>query len=262
MDDYTITTDSKAAGGSPAQSIESIKKLSPRYFATQQRAVASDDYGSLVLSEFSGSISDVAVYGGETVEPKQYGRVLLALKPTSSEIAPTYIKDEITNYLTKYIAIPNRVVIVDPDYLHLEVSTTVQYNKSLTTKKASEIKGLVLNAVTDFSELNLELFQSDFRYSRFVNEIDNADGSIVSNDTSIRIIKKLAPTINSKEYYSIDYNNQLHPGRFTVSAHPVFKSSTFTYRDDNGVDYTDCYLIDDGNGTIILAKDSNSLSEP
>ena len=250
MVDYTVTTVENASGGGLEQTVESIRKLAPRYFATQQRAVSSDDYSALVLSNFSGTISDVAVYGGETLEPKQYGRVALALKPTNTDIAPDYLKSEVSSFLRKYIAIPNRVIITDPDYFYCRVDTTVQYDKTLTNKKPSELRSLVLDTITTYSDTNLELFDADFRYSRFVNSIDNTDGSITSNDTTVYMIKRLIPTINTPYFNTIDFNNELHPPRGSLFTEPVISSTLFTYRDDASVDYPNSYLRDNGQGLL------------
>lgn len=266
MTTYTVETVNSASGGSEAQTVESIRQYAPRYFAAQQRAVASDDYSSLILSNFSGVVSDVNVYGGETVEPKQYGRVIIALKPTSGTIVSSTVKNQISNFLLKYVSLPTRVIISDPDYIYLAVTTTVQYDRTLTNKLPRELKGFIESTIADFSDLNLERFDSDFRYSRFVNAIDNTDGSITSNDTNILLIKRLTPTIGSQQSITFSFDNQLHPARFSVEAHPVITSTAFTYRDLNGNDYPNSYIRDNGaaqlivyttvNGTEVVLNDS------
>jgi len=258
MTDYTVTTVENAAGGAVSQTVESIRKLAPRYFASQQRAVSSDDYASLVLSEFSGIISDAAVYGGETLTPKLYGRVVVAIKPSSSDIAPDYIKEQVSNYLLKYVSIPTRVIIADADYLYTSIESTVQYDKALTEKKPAALKSLILNAIDDYNDLNLGIFGGDFRYSKFIKTIDDADGSIVSNDTVTKIIKRITPLINNKEYYTIYFNNELHPGHGHLDHDElVLISDNFTYRDDADIDYPVSFLRDDGIGGLIIQTTIN-----
>lgn len=257
MTDYTVTTVENAAGGAVSQTVESIRKLAPRYFASQQRAVSSDDYASLVLSEFSGIISDAAVYGGETLTPKLYGRVVVAIKPSSSDIAPDYIKEQVSNYLLKYVSIPTRVIIADADYLYTSIESTVQYDKALTEKKPAALKSLILNAIDDYNDLNLGIFGGDFRYSKFIKTIDDADGSIVSNDTVTKIIKRITPLINNKEYYTIYFNNELHPGHGHLDDELVLISDNFTYRDDADIDYPVSFLRDDGIGGLIIQTTIN-----
>lgn len=247
----TIETLNTAADGSEAQTIDSIRLYAPRYFATQQRAVASDDYSSLLLAQFAGKIDDVNVYGGETVEPKMYGTVIIAVKPISGEIVPDFIKSDIQNYLKRFIAIPNRTVLTDPEYFHAEISTTVQYDPNITSKSKNELQGLVFQTISNFSDDNLEKFDRDFRFSRFVKAIDDTDAAIVSNDTTVNISKRFNPTPSQYFTTTIEYNNPTHPGRMILSS-PVFTSSAFTYIDPNGVEYPLSYLQDDGFGKIIV----------
>ncbi len=250
-------TNDVAADGANEQSIESIRQNAPRFFATQQRAVSSDDYASLLLSQFSGTIDDVNVYGGETVEPKLYGRVIVAVKPVTGDIVPDFIKNEINNYLLEYVSLPTRVILTDPEYFHCEVTTTIQYDLNATVKSSSEIRGIVLNAIQEFSADNLEKFDRDFRYSRFVNYIDNSDPAITSNDTLVRIVKRLQPTANQFSSFEIKFNNRFHPQRGTL-LNPVVTSSAFTYIDENEVEYPLSYIQDNGQGTLVVYSNINN----
>lgn len=264
MSSYTISTIANASGGADEQSIESIRKLAPRYFAAQQRAIASDDYKSLVLSAFSEVVSDVSVYGGETVEPKQYGKVIVSIKPVGNEIATDIVKTTIASYLEKYASIPTRIVVKDPEYFFLEIKTTIQYDTTLTSKTATELRSTVRRAIDDYSNENLEIFNNDFRYSKFVKEIDDSDVSIVSNDTNVRLIKKLTPRINFRETFVIGYNNALHPGRVTPTLEQslgltIVESSIFTFQDESGNNYTDSKIIDDGRGRLIVYAYINDI---
>jgi hypothetical protein len=264
MSTYTVTTVSNAAGGADEQSIESIRRLAPRYFASQQRAVAADDYTSLVLSEFSQVIDDVSVFGGETVEPKQYGRVLVALKPLGEDIAPDSVKTQVQNYLEKYASIPTRIQITDPVIFYCDVNTTVQFDRTSTSKTISELQSTIKRAIDDFSNENLEMFNSDFRYSKFVTAIDDSDISITSNDTTVRLIKRLSPRVNFQETYQINFNNPLHPGRLFPTTElsvgsTVIQSTPFTFQDELGNNYTQSYLIDNGSGTLIVYTYINDI---
>ena len=270
----SISINSASNSGANLESIESIRYTAPRYFATQQRAVSSDDYASLVLANFGGSVSDVVVYGGETVEPKQYGRVIVSIKPSGSTIAPDYLRNEISNYLKDYIALPNRIVIGDPDYLYCYVNTAVQYDKTLTSKTASDLSSAVLNSITTYSSDNIEKFANDLRYSKLVAAIDGTDASIVSNDTSIRIIKRVTPLLNSNTSYSIQLNNPLYNQQDPITSdqhisfygseyethfgHASVISSKFTFN-YQGVSYPLSYFEDDSLGNIDVYVPSGAV---
>jgi len=256
----TINVTSNSSGGSNAESIDSIKFAAPRYFATQQRAVASDDYSSLVLSNFGGIISDVNVYGGELLEPKQYGRVVLALKPSGATIASDFVKNEISSFLKPYIALPNRLIITDPDYLYVKLNTTVQYNKNITTSSPVQLQTFILSAITQFSTDHIETFGSDLRYSKIVAHIDNSDVSITSNDTGIKIIKRLSPKINYATSFSFSFNNASdqeeefagYSKRNPLSDEPAITSSPFTYVTSDGTNYPLSYIRDNNFGLLLV----------
>ena len=255
-----ITVTSNSTSGSSAEGIESIRKLAPRYFATQERAVSADDYASLVYHRFGNLVSDVNVYGGETQEPKLYGRVIIAVKPAGGLVAPQYLKNEIQTYLLSRVGLPTRAVITDPDYLYCSVSTTIQYNKNETIKSANDIRVAAINAISQFSADNLEKFGNDFRYSKFVAHIDNCDSSITSNDTQVKIIKKIAPKLYYSTPFSLFFNNaaeveEISPGYSRTTPfvdEPVLTSSSFTYVSDDGIEYPFCRFRDDNFGTIVI----------
>lgn len=264
----SITVVANSSSSANAEGIESIRFAAPRYFATQQRAVASDDYSSLVLSEFGGQVSDVNVYGGETLEPKQYGRVVVAVKPSSGVVAPDYLKSEISAYLKNYIALPNRVIISDPDYIYCGINTTVQYDSSLTLNTQTSVQSIITNNIKTFSSTYLEKFANDFRYSKFVAMIDSSEPSIVSNDTSIEVIKRISPLINYPTSYTLYFTNpaDIEPTNpligynpyTTFSDEPAITSSSFTYV-LNGVNYPSSYIRDDNTGNLVVYTDINGI---
>lgn len=262
-----ISTVTASVGGANQESIDSVKFSAPRYFATQQRAVSTDDYAALVKNNFGGEIQDVAIFGGQEIEPKKYGRVILCLKPVIGTIAPDYLKNRIRNFLLNYIALPNRVELSDPEYIYVKVVTTVQYNTYTTSKSVFEIQTEVLDSIISYSSNHLELFNNDLRFSRLSNEIDSSDTSIVSNQTDLRLIKKIAPLLSTATTYtittknSIDYetptkkvyeNGVLIPHTELYLAdyqnhfdHASLISSRFTYK-YNGINYQNAYFADDG----------------
>jgi hypothetical protein len=246
--DITVNVISNSAANQ--ESIDSIRFAAPRYFAAQQRAVASDDYSSLVLTEFGGQIDDVNVYGGELLEPKQYGRVVLALKQSGGTIVPDYLKGEISNYLLSYIALPNRIVIADPDFFYTKVTSTVQYDVNATTQLNRDIVNAVRTAINQYAVNNIGKFGADLRYSKIVANIDSADPSITSNDTHISLIKRLSPKPNINTTFLIQFNNSAEYEETYADTKlpltPILTSSSFVYVSSDGVQYEICSIQDDG----------------
>lgn len=256
-----LTVNVSSENGANQESIENVRYNAPRYFATQQRAVTSDDYASLVKAEFGGQIDDVIIYGGQELEPKQYGRVVVSLKPKNSTIVPDYLKNEIQRYLLDFIALPNRVIVSEPDYFYIYVNSSVQYDKTLTTKSTSDLKGVVLSSMLQYSADHIGKFGNDFRYSKFVAHIDNSDTSITSNDTEIRMIKRIYPTLNALGSYVIDFANKPErEGLYYGKVYPderILSSSSFTYVDpSSGTEYPNAFLEDSPRAYVSSNEDT------
>jgi hypothetical protein len=261
-----VSVSANSSGGANQETIDSIRFNAPRYFATQQRAVSSDDYASLVISNFRGQISDVAVFGGETLPEKKYGRVIVCLKPSTETIAPNYVKDSIVRYLQDYIVLPNRVETADPDYLYVKLDSVVQYDPYSTNKTPAEIKNIVLSTINGYNTDHLEKFSNDLRYSRLIAHIDESDDSIISNQTDFRVIKRMSPLMGYTFTETLYFNNTIYvenpsgDGDIDVGytgsnyndhfTHASVISTIFTYNNSNGVSYDFSYFADDTNGKM------------
>jgi len=265
-DSSEVITVSASGSGANQESLSSVKFSAPRYFATQQRAVSSDDYAALVLNNFGGEISDVTVYGGQEVQPKLYGRVILCLKPVIGTITPEYLKNRISNFLLEYISLPNRIIISDPEYIYIKLDTVVQQDIYSSNKSFSEIKNIVLNTILKHSSETLEKFNNDLRYSQITTDIDNSETTIISNQTHIRFIKRINPLFNRDTSYKFETGNPLFYETPTIDVgvphtelylnnyethfeHASLISSKFVYN-YGGKLYESSYFADDGQGNI------------
>jgi hypothetical protein len=248
-----IVTLKNSNNGADQETIDSIKYNAPRHFAAQYRAISTDDYASIILSKFGGKVSDVIIYGGQELEPKLYGRVVVSLKPTNSTVASDTLKNEIKNYLLDYIALPNRIIISDPETFYCKIDTTVQYDSKTGNKTINQIKNILAQDIIDFSKDHLEKFGNDFRYSKFVAHIDSSDDNITSNDTHVKLVKQLTPSLNVSTPISINFNNSSEKDIDDL----VLTSDPFTYVSSDGTKYPLAQLKDDSNGTIIVFTVTN-----
>ena len=100
---------------------ESIRFNAPRYFQTQERAITTNDYQSLVLQNFPG-IKNVHVYGGEdNLGNIQYGTVFLSPITYSGSNISSLEKSNIVNYLLDKCTLGITPTVVDPNFLYLFV---------------------------------------------------------------------------------------------------------------------------------------------
>ena len=248
-----VNSTQPSSGGSEKETIDSIKYNAPRFYATQDRAVTKQDYISLIKANFP-TIQAVSVFGGEETSPPDYGSVYISVKPYNTTITPDVLKSSILSYLNTRSVLSITPKIIDPDYFFLAVYTNVIYNPSVTAYSINEISGLVLNSISSFSALNLSDFNSNFRYSKLLAAIDSSDSSIDGNETSTKLIKRIAPTATVPTTFKINFNNALN----TNTLSPAIISDYFSYSASTAT-YT-AFFEDDGNGNInIINLTDNSI---
>ena len=248
-----IETTSASAGGAVAADIDEIKFNAPKNFDAQNRCVTIHDYVALVKRDYGGAQAVVA-WGGEDADPPVYGKVYVAIKPTSGSIlsdsTKKYVEDEI---LKKRNIVGITPVVVDPDYMYLKVTSTVKYDSGTTTNSASQLKSTVTTAVTAFGDTNLKTFDKSFRYSKLIKEIDESEISVKSNQTSIQLKRLLYPLLGSDEAYTMPFSNQIyHPSNTFWGS---VTSNTFSYTDSANTQWSGCRM-QDNNGTIEVYRTS------
>ncbi len=263
----SITTTANSSSGTIAESIEDIRFRAPRWYAAQQRGVSNDDYKSLIYSQFGSFIQDINVFGGQEIEPKQYGSVVVCIKPIGGTIIPNYLKSEIVNYMADKSQM--KIITQDPDYIYIKVNSDVYYNPTQTTLYENDIKNLVLQKISSYSSQYLERFNNNFRYSRFASAIDSTEDSIISNQTEVLLEKRLFPLLNYSTSISFTFDNSAdievtnpsigYMPYTAFSDEPVVSSSSFTYITKAGIEYPLCYIRDDNVGNLVVYKDINGI---
>ena len=245
----TISTIGNAAGGDSPETIKSIKYNAPRDYTSQDRAVTADDYKVLVKSLYANAQS-VQVYGGEDAAVPDYGKVYISIRAKSGSNLTELTKTDLVKSLKSFAVASVTPVIIDPETTFITLTTTFKYDSSLTTKDVSTLQTDVLDAVTVYNTESLEDFTGMFRYSEVLKRIDDADPSILSNITKVRMYKFITPTLNSALKYTLSFNNAFfnpHSGH-NASAGGVVSSTGFKISNDSSTN--EHFLDDDGAGNI------------
>jgi len=233
-----------ASGGGDAETVDSIKFNAPLKYAAQGRAVTPDDYKAIVPSVYS-NIKSIQCWGGEDNDPPIYGRVYIAINPNTGTTLTTTTKNTIIASLKNYNVASIAPVIVDPEILYLVLGVTAKYNSTLTEKTKTDIKALVETTVSTFNTNNLQKFDSVFRHSNLLNDIDNTDNSILSSTATMKLKRIITPTLSAVTKYTISYNNAAyHPA--LNWAQTVVESTGFYLSGNTNEQFID----DDGNGNI------------
>tara|TARA_B100000519_G_C14253446_1_gene443722 strand:- start:115 stop:1983 length:1869 start_codon:yes stop_codon:yes gene_type:complete len=245
--DVSISTSSNAQGGSEPQSKESIRYNAPLQYTAQDRAVTTKDYESLVQTIYPNALS-VSAYGGEDAETPEYGKVFISIKAASGSTLTTATKNDIVTQLKKYNVASVTPVIVDPEITSLLLTTTAKYDENATTKTTDTLKTDITTALTNYNTANLQKFDGIFRYSKVVKTIDDADNSILSNITTLKMRKNFTPTLGSATTYNIYFRNAFynpHSGH-DATAGGILISTGFKITGNTN----EMFLNDDGEGNV------------
>lgn len=256
-----ITTVFSAQGGADIENIDSIKNNAPKLYATQNRAVTSNDYAAIVRKIYP-AISDIITYGGEEERYPEFGKVKIVIKPNSGSTLSTRTKQEIIAGLKDYAVASVTPEIKDPSILYLELDSRINYNTRITNQFPEDIKIKVSNGVEDYTKLSgTEKFNGKFRYSKYIGIIDGADRSITSNTTTVKMRKDFYPLINSTSYYELCFQNAFKSS--CPEDGPVIESTgfkvqeypTYTVYMEDRLGKMILYRLDPGTGEKIVLKD-------
>lgn len=199
--------------GSDRESIDSVKLLAPKSFASQNRLVTLADYRTYIKSTF-GNVEAVAVWPGEENIPRTFGRVYISIKPTGSLILTSAEKASILADLGQKSVVGISTTLVDSEIVLVNVNSVIDYNQSIATVSSSQAIELAKNKVLEFFDEALNDFDSELIYSKLVRAIDDADSSICGNLTTITLGKTFTPNEGTGSYV-FDFANALLPNTLT-----------------------------------------------
>lgn len=205
-----ITTQSTSSGGENIESVESVRKYAPRVYMSQNRALTSNDYETLIPSKIYPETESISVFGGEELIPPQYGKVFISIKPRFGDFLSNLTKESIKLKLKKYAVAGIVPEILDLKYLYVETNSKIYYNTNLTPN-SEYVSTIIQNNIKSYSEsTELNKYGARFKYSKFLKIIDESHESITSNITTIQIRRDLRVSLNSLAEYQIGFGNQFH----------------------------------------------------
>lgn len=203
--DIVVTTATVAAGGSVSESIESIKYNAPRHFTAQERAVTTEDYETLLKINFP-EINTVTAYGGEDLNPPQFGKVFISVDLKEVDALPDIKRQEYFRFLKPRSPVSIEPVFIDPEYTYLGIRSKVNYNVNITALTNDDLKMIVGTSILQYAQSNLNDFNRTFRYSKLVQAIDSSQISIISNETDVNIIKIITPELGKFLTFDIRFD--------------------------------------------------------
>lgn len=251
-----VTTISVAAGGSDRESLEEIRFNAPKSLQTQERAVTSSDYRSLLLQRFT-QLAAVSVFGGDELEPPRYGKVAIAMNLNGNVLASDSFKSEVLDYLSDKVPVSIKPIFINPEFMYVHLDVKAYYNPNQTTTTDTDLKASIKKMIMQFNDttdFGRSLQQSDI--SDYVTESNSA---VKGASVILKPIIEFSPQLGIVQNLTLDFKTQLRqPYPFDSSKPnsaytPAVKSSVFIY---NG---SEAIMHDDGLGNLkILSTNKQS----
>ena len=244
-DNVTVTTVQSSSNGAEVEDLASIKYFAPRIYSAQYRAVTPRDYEAIIQTIYPKTES-VAVVGGEELDPPQFGRVQISIKPKNGTYVSDFDKQQIKNKLKSYAIAGINSEIVDLKILYVEIDSTVYYNTSQIAD-SSTLRTTIIGALNQYAN-NVEInkFGGRFKYSKMNQLIDRVDNAITSNITKVRIRRDLKALTNQFAQYELCFGNKFHVN----SAGMNIKSTGFTVAGSSKTVYFTDIPNKDANGDL------------
>lgn len=205
----TVTTSKTASGGGAIESIDSIKYFAPRVYSSQYRAVTAKDYEAIIQQIFP-STESVSIVGGEELDPPEFGKVIISIKPKNGFAISDFTKSQILNDLKQYTVSGVKQELSDLKLLFVEIESDVYYDSSKVVDIAS-LRSNVISSLTKHSKtVDINKFGGRFRYSKVLQIIDNVDTAITSNITRVKMRRNMNCITNTFAQYEICFGNRFY----------------------------------------------------
>ena len=252
----STTTVTSASGGAEPESLKSIKLQAPLDFASQGRAVTTEDYKVYARKLFPNTQA-VSVWGGEdgSFDPSlgvsstpEYGKVFISIKSTTGLNLSDAQKSQLVKDLNKFKVASVTPVIVDADTTFIILGVTFQFDSNATTSTATELASAVNDTISNFNNTDLKDFNSPFRHSKLTGLIDDTSNAILNNTTTVTLAKFLTPITTDTSNYTLRFNNKFfnpHSGHNSDAGGIVSSTGFFI---SNGT--TEYFFDDDGAGNL------------
>ncbi len=238
-----ITALYPSGGGSFGEDSNNIKYNAMLSYEAQGRAVTLSDYEFLTKQVYP-NYKSVTVWSGQDNTPPEFGKVFISIQPKDNLILTEFEKKQIIDYIKQRNILTIRPIIVDPDYLYVNLIIDVYLNKNLSN--LSTINQDIINAINNYVDGKVA-FDTTLEYSRLSSAIDSSNKNILSNTINFILIKNV-----SKSEYILNFNNSILKGSLN--------SELFNYNNFNN-----CKFIDkDGIIQIVtsLQNDSEFIIQP
>jgi len=247
--DVTFSNVVSASGGKDKETTDQIKFSASKFYTSQNRLVTVSDYKAKLQDLYPGADS-IAVWGGEDHDPVSYGKVFVSIKPSQySNNLTTAEKSVLKTSLRSLGILTVRPEIVDSEILQILIISNFKYDPTKTSLTKSALETLVNAAIISYDNNYLSGFDTMFRHSQLLGNIDDVETSVLSNITTIKLRKNVSVTTDgTAAAYTIIFGNGLYNPHIdhNKAAGGIITSTGFFVSGDE----TEYFFDDDGSGNV------------
>ena len=251
-DASTIVTTliNSSVGGRDQETLQSIKKFAPKALQVQERAVTRQDYAILLQQRFS-EIQAISVFGGDEVDPPEYGSVIIAVDVAGQQGASDSEIAAYKEYLSDKTPLTIQPVFRSAQFIFVNLDIAVTFDKKLAQISAEQLRQQVIDDTYAYAEANINGFNSLYAQSKVAKLIDNISEGVLGVDIHAKPYIEYTPILDVIDSPEFDFGNTLYkPYPFDESKgfanyEPAVTSTSFK------IDGIDVQLQDDGMGNLL-----------
>lgn len=238
--DASITVSTPSYGGSDREEIDQVRRWAPLGWEAQDRSVTASDYAVNLKKVFPQAKSAVS-WGGEDNDPPRYGSMFIAINTKDGSLLVNSVKKEVVKLLKKYNVGPITPIVVDPEYVDIDLDISVGYNAIESQTSMNDEFKAIASLCSDFSDSTLEDFERHF-ISSDLTALIKARDAVVSADLGITVSKAFEVKVGSEIKYTIKFNNSIEAGSIEAKGFKIYPTDS------------DTRLYDDGSGTLKIDR--------
>jgi hypothetical protein len=221
-----------ASGGTTQETVDKIRFTAPKSFVSNNRGVTKDDIIAIINKNYP-YFEAVNVWGGEENNPPVYGKIFVAAKPTLGfEITESEKLNVVNNIIKPFSVVTVIPEFVDVDFNYLNIQAEVYYDPTKTTRSADSLRNVIRNSIINYRDQDLNSFNSKFKLSKLLRNIDDSESSISYSDAVCTITKRLIPQVGASRNYTLSFGTPLSR---EDPKYRIFSTPAFNKFDDEGV---------------------------
>lgn len=212
-----IRENTSSVGGADAETVESMRKLAPSFFNTQNRDVTDRDYETFLIQQNSVQLQNIKCIGGEKLKPITMGAVGICANKASpnNDVIQSLLTDEEKELLKLILKNQNVVTInpifINPEFVKVNINSNIYYNP---LKNDDSFIYMTTNTIIDTYFQSIVGFNKYFKSSNLITILDmrdEIDHNLLYSDLEyIKVLNK--KDIKTDIYINLGENNPIKRG--------------------------------------------------